>query len=84
MQILKNEQDTCSALVRYVRENNVDCDLWVGDTLDVPVTPEVAATAKKKFERFKAAGGKVDHITVTHEPAKAKEVGCLNTLADSS
>ncbi|KAL4875625.1 FAD dependent oxidoreductase [Aspergillus karnatakaensis] len=74
LKILQNEQDTWSALVRYVRENNVDCDLWVGDTLDVPVTPEVAATAKNNFERYKAVGGKVDHITVTHDPTKAQEI----------
>ncbi|KAL5333332.1 FAD dependent oxidoreductase-domain-containing protein [Aspergillus crustosus] len=73
LKILQNEQDTWSSLVKYVRENHVDCDLWVGDTLDVPVTPEVAATAKKNFNRYKAAGGKVDHITVTHNPAKARE-----------
>ncbi|KAL3453240.1 FAD dependent oxidoreductase-domain-containing protein [Aspergillus insuetus] len=74
LKILQNEQDTWSALVKYVRENNVDCDLWVGDTLDVPVTPEVAATAKTNFERYKAAGGKVDHIKVTHDPATAAEI----------
>ncbi|KAL4778835.1 FAD dependent oxidoreductase-domain-containing protein [Aspergillus varians] len=74
LKILENEQQTWSALVKYVRENNVDCDLWVGDTLDVPVTPEVAATARETFERFKAAGGKVDHIKVTHDPPKAAEI----------
>ena len=58
----------------YVRKNKVDCDLWVGDTLDVPVTPEVAEAARTKFERFKAAGGKVDHIKVTLDPAKAVAV----------
>jgi hypothetical protein len=60
--------------VKYIRENNVDCDLWVGDTLDVPIAPEVASTAKKNFERYKAAGGKVDQIKVTHDPATAAEV----------
>lgn len=73
-QILQNEQQTWSDLVAFVRENDVDCDLWVGDTLDVPVTPEVARTARDQFEHFKAAGGKVDHIKVTHDPAKAVEV----------
>ncbi|KAH7177066.1 FAD dependent oxidoreductase [Dactylonectria macrodidyma] len=71
LKILQNEQRTWSELVAYVRENDVDCDLWVGDTLDVPVTPEVADVAKNHFERFKAAGGKVDHIRVTHDPTEA-------------
>ncbi|KAL3466249.1 FAD dependent oxidoreductase [Aspergillus heterothallicus] len=74
LKILENEQETWSNLVKYVHENNVDCDLWVGETLDVPVTPEVAATAKNNFERYKAAGGKVDHIKVTHDPAAAAEI----------
>ncbi|KAF7544102.1 hypothetical protein G7Z17_g10218 [Cylindrodendrum hubeiense] len=74
LEILQNEQQTWSGLVKYIRENNVECDLWVGDTLDVPVTLEVAAKAKETFERFKAAGGKVDHIKFTHNPVKAAEV----------
>lgn len=61
-------------MVEYIRQNNVDCDLWVGDTLDVPVTPEVAAAAKTNFERFKAAGGNVSHIKVTHDPVEAQKV----------
>ncbi|KAL2825000.1 FAD dependent oxidoreductase [Aspergillus cavernicola] len=74
LKILENEQQTWSALVKYVQENNIDCDLWVGDTLDVPVTPEVADATKKNFERFKAVGGKVDHIKVTHDPPIAAEI----------
>ncbi|KAL4974040.1 FAD dependent oxidoreductase-domain-containing protein [Aspergillus desertorum] len=62
LKILDNEQQTWLALVEYVQQNNVDCDFWVGDTLDVPTTADVAAIAKKNFERFQAAGGKVDHI----------------------
>ncbi|KAJ4523235.1 hypothetical protein HRR78_000730 [Exophiala dermatitidis] len=71
LKILQNEQQTWSNLVKYVRENNVDCDLWVGDTLDVPMTPEIAKAAKQDFESYKAAGGKVDHIKVTQDPAEA-------------
>ncbi|RDW67337.1 NAD(P)/FAD-dependent oxidoreductase [Aspergillus mulundensis] len=74
LKILDNEQQTWLALVEYVRQNNVDCDLWVGDTLDVPTTPEVADLAKKNFERFRAAGGKVDHIKVTHDPEEASKI----------
>lgn len=71
---MENEQQTWSGLVQYIRDNNVDCDLWVGDTLDVPLTPEAAEVAKNTFDRFKAAGGKVDHIKVTQDPTKAEEV----------
>jgi hypothetical protein len=73
-QILDNEQQTWLALVEYVWQNNVDCDLWVGDTLDVPTTPDVAAIAKRNFEHFQAAGGKTDHIKVTHDPTEASKV----------
>lgn len=73
-QILQNEQHTWSEVVGYVRRHEVDCDLWVGDTLDVPLTPEAAAIAKATFERCKAAGGKVDHVKVTHDPAEAEKV----------
>ncbi|KAL4748649.1 hypothetical protein BDW72DRAFT_205452 [Aspergillus terricola var. indicus] len=71
LKILDNEQQTWLALVEYVRQNNVDCDLWVGDTLDVPTTPDVAAVAKRNFERFQATGGKVDHVKSTHDPTEA-------------
>jgi glycine/D-amino acid oxidase-like deaminating enzyme len=52
----------------------VDCDLWIGDTLDVPMTPEVASVAKDVFEDFKAAGGKIDHIKITHDPVEAAKI----------
>lgn len=72
LQILANEQATWSAVVQYVRANSVDCDLWVGKTLDVPTTPEVARQAKADFDRFRAAGGRVDgHVQVTESPAEA-------------
>jgi glycine/D-amino acid oxidase-like deaminating enzyme len=74
IKILKNEADTWNALVAYVQENNVDCDLWVGDTLDVPVDEEVAKVAKEVFERYREAGGKVDHIKVTQDPVEAARI----------
>jgi glycine/D-amino acid oxidase-like deaminating enzyme len=73
IKILNNEADTWNALIDYVRQNYVDCDLWVGDTLDVPVDDEVARLAKEVFERYKEAGGKVDHIKVTQNPAEAAQ-----------
>ncbi|KIV87380.1 hypothetical protein PV11_02930 [Exophiala sideris] len=74
LKILQNEQQTWSDVVKYVRENDVDCDLWVGDTLDVPVTSQAADVAKDSFERYKAAGGNVDHIKVTHNPREASKL----------
>ncbi|EXJ85341.1 hypothetical protein A1O1_05705 [Capronia coronata CBS 617.96] len=74
LKILRNEYQTWSDVVRYVRENNVDCELWVGDTLDVPTTPELAAASKDSFDRLKAAGGRVDHIKVTANPAEAAKI----------
>ncbi|KAK7214663.1 hypothetical protein V2G26_002666 [Clonostachys chloroleuca] len=74
LKILQNEQETWSSVVDYVRSNNVDCELWVGDTLDVPITWESADDAKEVFERYKAAGGNIDHIKVINDPVKAREV----------
>ncbi|KAK6856672.1 FAD dependent oxidoreductase [Apiospora arundinis] len=74
MKILQNEQDTWEALVAYIRAHNVDCDLWVGDTLDVPMDAETAKLARDVFEQYKAAGGKVDHIKVTTDPAEAARI----------
>ncbi|OJJ60517.1 hypothetical protein ASPSYDRAFT_197969 [Aspergillus sydowii CBS 593.65] len=79
LKILENEQATWTALVEYVKHHNVDCDLWVGDTLDVPVTREVADAAKTNFERFKASGGKVDHIKVTHDPVEARKISHIKS-----
>lgn len=58
----------------YVREEGVDCDLWVGDTLDVPITAEVADKAREIFERYQVAGGNVDLIKVTHDPGEAAKL----------
>ncbi|ORY56901.1 FAD dependent oxidoreductase-domain-containing protein [Pseudomassariella vexata] len=74
MKILQNEQKTWEDLVKYVQDEKVDCDLWVGDTLDVPMTKEVADMSKHVFERYKVAGGKVDHIKVTLDPAEAASI----------
>ncbi|KAF2489229.1 DAO-domain-containing protein [Lophium mytilinum] len=74
LKILQNEQQTWSDLVQYIRENKVACDLWVGDTLDVPVSQEAANFSRHSFERYEAAGGRVDHIQVTHDPAEAARV----------
>ena len=32
-QILNNEKQTWQALNQYVKENDVDCDLWTGNTV---------------------------------------------------
>ncbi|WWC58905.1 uncharacterized protein I303_101450 [Kwoniella dejecticola CBS 10117] len=74
IKILKNEQQTWEGLVSYVRKHNVDCDLWVGKTLDVLMTDDVAAVAKKTLSDYKAAGGDVSKIEVTSDPAQAEKV----------
>ncbi|KAH9837402.1 FAD dependent oxidoreductase [Teratosphaeria destructans] len=71
LQILQNEQQTFLKMVAYIRKYNVDCDLWVGDTFDVPMSADVARIAHENFAQFEAAGGNVDHIEVTTDPAEA-------------
>lgn len=71
IKIMDNEAATWRALVAYVKENNVDCDLWVGNTLDVPLDEEVAKVAKEMFEKYKNIGGRVGHIEVTQDPVEA-------------
>jgi glycine/D-amino acid oxidase-like deaminating enzyme len=79
IKIMNNEAVTWNALVEHVKQNDVDCDLWVGDTLDVPLDEEVAKVAKKVFERYRQAGGKVDHINVTHDPVEAAKLSKLKS-----
>ncbi|KAG9190563.1 hypothetical protein G6011_08651 [Alternaria panax] len=71
IKVMENEQATWRALVAYVKENNVECDLWVGETLDVPLDNEVAKIAREVFEGYAKAGGKVEHIEAIHDPARA-------------
>lgn len=73
VKIMNNEADTWKALVQYIQRNNVDCDLWVGETMDVPIDEDVAKLAKDVFESYKSAGGKVDHIKVTHDHKEAAQ-----------
>jgi glycine/D-amino acid oxidase-like deaminating enzyme len=79
IKIMNNEAATWKTLVAYVQENNVDCDLWVGDTLDVPLDEDVAKIAKEVFERYRDAGGEVDHIHVTHSPSEAVKISRLKS-----
>lgn len=74
IKVMNNEATTWKALVSYVQENNVDCDLWVGDTYDVPLDDEVAKIGKECFERYKELGGRVDHIRVTQDPSEAAKI----------
>ncbi|KAH7410599.1 FAD dependent oxidoreductase-domain-containing protein [Cadophora sp. MPI-SDFR-AT-0126] len=74
IKILENEQQTWSDVVSYVKENNVHCDFWVGDTLDVPTTSATAHATKAAYECLKAAGGKTDHIKVTLDPVEASKI----------
>lgn len=74
IKIMNNEAATWRALVAYVKENDVDCDLWVGDTYDVPLDDDVAKIGKECFERYKDLGGRVEHIKVTHNPAEAARI----------
>ncbi|ODN77772.1 hypothetical protein L202_04902 [Cryptococcus amylolentus CBS 6039] len=74
LKILANEQETWEALVSYVKKNDVQCDLWVGKTLDVCMTDGVADIAAKTFADYKAAGGDVSKIEVTADPLKAEQV----------
>jgi glycine/D-amino acid oxidase-like deaminating enzyme len=79
VKVMNNEAATWKALVEYVKHNDVDCDLWVGDTLDVPLDEEVARVAKEIFERYRESGGKVDHIKVTHDPVEAVKLSKLKS-----
>jgi glycine/D-amino acid oxidase-like deaminating enzyme len=79
IKIMNNEQATWRALVAYVKQNNVDCDLWIGDTLDVPLDDEVAKIAREVFERYAVAGGKVDHIKVIHDPVEAAHISRIKS-----
>ncbi|KAH7084666.1 FAD dependent oxidoreductase-domain-containing protein [Paraphoma chrysanthemicola] len=74
VKIMNNEAETWRALVAFVRDNSVDCDLWVGETLDVPIDDEVAKVSKEVFDRYRDAGGKVHHIRVTHDPVEAARI----------
>ncbi|KAK6906014.1 hypothetical protein I203_106849 [Kwoniella mangroviensis CBS 8507] len=74
LRILSNEQQTWEGLVEYVKKHNVDCDLWVGKTLDVLMTDDVAEVAANNFSNYQAAGGDVSQIEVTTDQGKAEEV----------
>ncbi|KAJ7231255.1 FAD dependent oxidoreductase-domain-containing protein [Mycena rebaudengoi] len=75
--LLEHEFETWSRLVKFVHEEKVDCELWVGDTIDVAMSPEVANTLSAAFEACKACGGKVDHIKYISNPVEAEKVSRL-------
>nr|KIR84852.1 hypothetical protein I308_05028 [Cryptococcus tetragattii IND107] len=75
--ILKNEQDTWESMAAYVRKHNVQCDFWIGKTLDVCMTDEVAEIAAKTFSDYFEAGGDVSKIEVTTGSKEAEEISRL-------
>lgn len=78
MKILANEQETFERVVGYIQKYNVECDLWVGKTLDVVIDEEVATKTASIFERYRAAGGNVDHVEhITDRTEAIKVIGCV-------
>ncbi|WWC99984.1 hypothetical protein V866_006893 [Kwoniella sp. B9012] len=77
LKILSNERKTWEGLVEYVKKHNVDCDLWVGKTLDVLMTDDVAEVAADNFSNYQAAGGDVSKIEVITDQDKAEEISRL-------
>ncbi|KAJ7174991.1 DAO-domain-containing protein [Mycena crocata] len=75
--LLEHEWETWTRLVKFVEKGKVDCELWVGDTLDVAMSQEVAVKALASFEAYKAYGGKVDHIRYISDPSEAEKVSRL-------
>ncbi|KAJ7454573.1 DAO-domain-containing protein [Mycena galericulata] len=75
--LLEHEFETWSRVVEFVEKEQVDCDLWVGDTLDVAMSQGVATKVAAVFEAYKAYGGKVDHIKYISDPAEAEKVSRL-------
>jgi len=52
----------------------VDCDLWIGNTLDVPIDDEVARITKTVYNCCKNAGANMDHIAVTEDADVAAQI----------
>ncbi|KAF7291471.1 FAD-dependent oxidoreductase [Mycena kentingensis (nom. inval.)] len=75
--LLEHEQETWEKLVAFVQKEKVDCDLWIGDTLDVAMADEVAEKAKAVFDEYKAYGGNVDHVKYISDPVQAEKVSRL-------
>ncbi|KAF5374253.1 hypothetical protein D9758_004538 [Tetrapyrgos nigripes] len=62
LKILANEQETFEKLVSYVKEEGIDCDLWVGQTLDVAMTEEIATRCAENYTQLEADGGNVSKV----------------------
>ncbi|THU84146.1 DAO-domain-containing protein [Dendrothele bispora CBS 962.96] len=73
LKILANEQETFEKLVEYVKTEAIDCDLWVGKTLDVAMTEEVATKCAENFTQLKADGGKVDGVEWIQDQEEARK-----------
>ncbi|KAF8177552.1 DAO-domain-containing protein [Mycena galopus ATCC 62051] len=75
--LLEHEFENWSRVVKYIGQENVDCDLWVGDTFDVAMSQEVASRAAASYNAYKAYGGKVEHINYVSDPAEAEKISRL-------
>ncbi|KAJ7758602.1 DAO-domain-containing protein [Mycena metata] len=75
--LLEHELETWNRIVEIIKKENIDCDLWVGDTLDVAMSPEVATKTAAVFDAYKAYGGKVDQVKYISDPAEAEKVSRL-------
>jgi glycine/D-amino acid oxidase-like deaminating enzyme len=79
LKIQQSEQASWEGLVKYVQENGVGCDLWIGETLDVPLDDEVAKLAEETLNNFKNAGGVVGNLRVINDPVEAANVSRIKS-----
>ncbi|KII89732.1 hypothetical protein PLICRDRAFT_39889 [Plicaturopsis crispa FD-325 SS-3] len=72
--ILDNEWETYSRLVDFVRKEQIDADMWLGDTLDVAMTAEIAQAGISEFEAYARAGGNVSRVQMITDKAEAARI----------
>ncbi|KAK7043508.1 FAD-dependent oxidoreductase [Favolaschia claudopus] len=75
--LLEHEFVTWSRTVEYICKENVDCELWVGDTLDVAMTAEIASRAAAVYNAYKSYGGNLDNVQYISDPMEAEKVSRL-------
>ncbi|WWC73169.1 uncharacterized protein I206_107135 [Kwoniella pini CBS 10737] len=74
LKILANEKETREALVKFIEDNKIQCEVWNGKTMDVMMDNTVVEKAAETMKAFKAAGGDASFIDVILNPAEAEDI----------
>ncbi|KIK54850.1 hypothetical protein GYMLUDRAFT_231584 [Collybiopsis luxurians FD-317 M1] len=75
LKIIAHDMENLHLMEHLIKEEEIDCDFWLGESFDTCLDQEAATNRLKSYEEFKADGGPLDGIVeLIMDSEKAKQL----------